>query len=143
MTKVNSRGDEDNRLIVITDKYLLNIEYQVNISKKSELNQQDFEFKLSKAKWALSIDAFEELQLIGNDIKSKIKVGDDRMIRIKINNSKNKEFVNKNKNLTYKKKTSFDFIFRNEKISIYFIFQIKRLYFDITRNNNLKIIENI
>ena len=142
LTKVNSRGDEDNRLIVITDKYLLNIEYQVNIKKKSELNQQDFEFKLSKAKWALSIDAFEELQLIGNDIKSKIKGTEDRMIRIKINNSKNKEFVNKNKNLTYKKKTSVDFIFRNEKIARYFIFQIKRLYFDITRNNNLKIIEN-
>ena len=140
LTKLNSRGDEDNRLIVITDRYILNIEYQVLLNKKSELNQQDFEFKLYKAKWALSIEAFEELQLIGKDKKNKIK-GDERMIKIKINNSKNKEFVSKDKNLTFKKKTSVDFIFRNEKIARNFIFQIKRIHFDITRNNTLKIVE--
>ena len=140
LTKLNSRGDEDNRLIVITDRYILNIEYQVLLNKKSELNQQDFEFKLYKAKWALSIEAFEELQLIGKDKKKKIK-GDERMIKIKINNSKNKEFVSKDKNLTFKKKTSVDFIFRNEKIARNFIFQIKRIHFDITRNNTLKIVE--
>jgi len=141
LTKLNSRGDEDSRVIVLSDKYILNVEYQVILNKKTEQNQSDFEFKLLKAKWAISIDSFEEMQLIGKDKKKKFN-GDEKMIKIKINNNKNKEFT-KQKNLPFKKKTSVDFIFRNEKIARYFIYQIKRLYFDITKNNNIKIVENL
>ena len=90
LTKLNSRGDEDSRVIVITDKYILNVEYQVLLNKKTEQNQSDFEFKLLKAKWAISIDSFEEMQLIGKDKKKKFN-GDEKMIKIKINNNKNKE----------------------------------------------------
>ena len=141
LTKVNSRGDEDSRLIVLTDKYLLNIEYQINIMKKQELTPQDFELKLSKAKWILSIDSFEEMQMGGKNKKNKLSAN-EFMIKIKINNTKNKDFAKQN-NLPYKKKTSVDFIFRNEKMCRFFVYQIKRLFFDINKTNNIKIIENV
>ena len=82
------------------------------------------------------------MQLIGKDKKKSFN-GDEKMIKIKINNAKNKDFVSKQKTLTFKKKTSVDFIFRTEKMARYFIYQIKRLYYAITKNNNIKITENL
>ena len=140
LNKLNSRGVEDSRLIVLTDKYILNVEYQISFIKKAEVTPQDFEFKLVKTKWALSIDSFEEMQIIRKDKKKKLKLN-EIIIKIKINSAKNKDFVTKQKNLPFKKKTSVDFIFRNEKIGLFFVYQIKRLFFDINKTNNIKISE--
>lgn len=139
LKKLNSRGDEDNRIIVLTDKYLLNVEYQLILNKKVEQNQHGIDFKLHKPKWALYIGSFDELQLVGKDKKKKLN---DLMIKIKLNSKKNKDFVTKQK-LPYKSKSSVDFIFPSEKICRFFIYQIKRLYFDITKTNNIKITENL
>ena len=130
------------KIIVLTDKYIFNVEYQILLNKKREQNQNDLEFKLLKSKWALSIEAFDEMQLIGKDKKKKFN-GDEKMIKIKINTGKNKTFFDTRKTLPFKKKTSVDFLFRSEKIARYFIHQIKRIYFDITKNNNIKIVENL
>ena len=137
LKKLNSRGDEDNRIIVLTDKYLLNVEYQILVNKKGEQNQHGVDLKLYKAKWSLFIGSFEELQLIGKDKKKKLP---DLMIKIKLNTKKNKDFASKQK-LPYKSKNAVDLIFPSEKICRYFIYQIKRLYYDITKTNNIKITE--
>ena len=137
LKKLNSRGDEDNRIIVLTDKYLLNVEYQILVNKKGEQNQHGIDLKLYKAKWSLFIGSFEELQLIGKDKKKKLP---DLMIKIKLNTKKNKDFASKQK-LPYKSKNAVDLIFPSEKICRYFIYQIKRLYYDITKTNNIKITE--
>ena len=139
LKKLNSRGDEDNRIIVLTDKYISNIEYQIILNKKTEQNQHNFEFKIHKQKWCLFIGSFEEVQLIGKDKKKKLI---DLMIKIKLNSKKNKDFIQKQK-LPYKSKSSVDFIFPNERICRFFIYQIKRLYYDITNTNNIKITENL
>jgi len=129
----------DNRIVVLTDKYLINIEYQISLNKKVEQNQHAIDFKIYKVKWTLFIGAFEELQLIGRDKKKKLS---DLMIKIKLNSKKNKDFASKQK-LPYKSKSAVDFVFFNEKLSRYFIYQIKRLYYDITKTNNIKITENL
>ena len=94
LKKVNSRGEEDNRIIVLTDKYISNVEYQILPNKKTEPTQHDFEFKIHKPKWSLFIGSFEELQLIGKDKKKKLI---DLMIKIKLNSKKNKDFIQKQK----------------------------------------------
>lgn len=137
LKKLNSRGDEDNRIIVLTDKYILNVEYQLLANKKGEQNQHGVDLKIYKAKWSLYIGSFEELQLIGKDKKKKLPY---LMIKIKLNSKKNKEFVSKEK-LPYKSKSSVDLIFPSEKICRYFIYQIKRLFYDIKKTNNIKITE--
>ena len=141
LTKLNSRGTEENRLIILTDKYLLNVEYQINFNKKTDPTPKDFEFKIVKSKWAISIDSFEEMQIMGKDKKKKMK-SNDMMIKIKISTKKNKEFFNKQKTLPFKNKSSVDFIFNSEKLGRFFIYQIKRLFFDITKTNSIKVIES-
>jgi hypothetical protein len=131
--------NEDNKMVVLTDKYLINIEYQISLNKKAEQNQHAIDFKIYKVKWTLFIETFEELQFIGRDKKKKLP---DLMIKIKLNSKKNKDFANKQK-LPYKSKSAFDFVFFNEKVSRYFIYQIKRLYYDITKTNNIKVTENL
>jgi hypothetical protein len=117
LKKVNSRGEQEQRVIVLTNEFILNIDYQ--IIKK---NENEFIFKLHKAKWALSIKSFEELQLV-----EKEKKKNNFVIKIKVNQKENKNYVNENK-LPFKNKSSTEFIFQNEKICRFFIFQIKRLY---------------
>ena len=81
----------------------------------------------------------EEIQLIGKDKKKKLE---HPMIRLKYNTKKNKELAKKQK-MEYKNKNSVDFIFIKEKICRFFIYQIKRLFYEITKNNNIKITENL
>ncbi len=71
LKKVNSRGDQESRVIVLTNEYILNIDYQIIINKKNDISGNEFIFKLHKPKWALSIKSFEELQLIEKDKKNK------------------------------------------------------------------------
>lgn len=139
LQKVNSRGNEDNRIIVLTDKYLSNFDYDIALNKKSENQMQIYDYKLQKIKWALYIGAFEELQLIGKNKKKKTNY---LTIKIKINKQINKSFITKN-NLSYKNKTSIEFIFHYEKVCRFFIFQVKRLHYDCGENKVLKIIENL
>ena len=139
LQKVNSRGNEDNRIIVLTDKYLSNFDYDITLNKKSENQMQIYDYKLQKIKWALYIGAFEELQLIGKNKKKKTNY---LTIKIKINKQINKSFITKN-NLSYKNKTSIEFIFHYEKVCRFFIFQVKRLHYDCGENKVLKIIENL
>jgi hypothetical protein len=127
LKKVNSRGDQENRVIVLTNEFILNIDYQIIITKKNDITGNEFVFKLHKPKWALCIKSFEELQLIEKDKKKKTNYF---MIKIKINQKENKNYVNEKK-LPFKNKSSTDFIFQNEKICRFFIFQIKRLYYNI------------
>ena len=135
LKKVNSRGDEEKRVIVLTDEFILNIDYQILQGKKNDFGGNEFVFKLHKPKWALGIKCFEELQLV------KKKKTNDFMIKIKVNDKENKDYVNKNK-LYYKKKTSTEFIFQNEKICRFFIFQIKRLYYNAVKKY-IKVVENL
>lgn len=139
LTKVNSRGDEDSRVILLSERYLLNIEYQIIINKKAENLADKFDLKYSKPKWAIYFEALEEIQLIGKDKKKKLE---HPMIRLKYNTKKNKELAKKQK-MEYKNKNSVDFIFIKEKICRFFIYQIKRLFYEITKNNNIKITENL
>ena len=139
LTKVNSRGDEDSRVILLSERYLLNIEYQIIINKKAENLADKFDLKYSKPKWAIYFEALEEIQLIGKNKKKKLE---HPMIRLKYNTKKNKELAKKQK-MEYKNKNSVDFIFIKEKICRFFIYQIKRLFYEITKNNNIKITENL
>ena len=140
LQKLNSRGDEDNRIIVLTDKYLSNFDYEITLNKKNENQKiQEYDYKLQKIKWALYIGAFEELTLIG---KNKKKKSNFLSVKIKINKQLNKTFINKNK-LPYKNKTTIEFVFHFEKVCRFFIYQIKRIHFDCGENKNLKIIENL
>ena len=135
LKKVNSRGDEEKRVIVLTDEFILNIDYQIILlPKKKDFGGKEFDFKWHKPKWALSIKSFEELQLI------KKKKTNDYMIKIKVNQKENKTYVNLHK-LPFKNKTSTDFIFQNEKICRFFIFQIKRLYYNLNNQNDKKYIK--
>lgn len=138
LKKVNRRGDKDSRVIVLTNEYILNIEYQFSISKKNDIHGNDISFKLNKPKWALSISSFEELQLIEKDKNKKTNYF---MIKIKINQKENKDYINKYK-LPFKNKSSTEFIFQNEKICRFFIFQIKRLYYIHSSKKTLKITES-
>ena len=63
------------------------------------------------------------------------------MIKIKINQNENKKYVN-DKKLPYKNKSSTEFIFQNEKICRFFIFQIKRLYFNLNDKKYIKVTES-
>ena len=135
LKKVNSRGDEEKRVIVLTDEYILNIDYQIIlVNKKTEIGGNEITFKLHKPKWALAIKSFEELQLV------KKKKTNDFMIKIKVNQKENKTYVNEHK-LPFKNKSSTDFIFQNEKICRFFIFQIKRLFYNLYSNNDKKYIK--
>lgn len=125
LKKVNSRGEQENRVIVLTNEYILNIDYQ--IIKGKEPGAPEFSFKLHKPKWALSIKSFEELQLIEKDKKKKTP---SFMIKIKVNKNDNKTYVMEKK-LPFKNKNSTDFMFQNEKSCRYFIFQIKKLYYNL------------
>ena len=139
LKKVNSRGDQENRVIVLTNEYILNVDYQILITnKKNDINGNEFTFKLHKPKWALSIKSFEELQLIEKDKKKKNSYF---MIKIKVNQKENKNYVNEKK-LPFKNKSSTDFIFQNEKICRFFIFQIKRLYFNLNEKKYIKVTES-
>lgn len=137
LKKVNSRGDQENRVIVLTNEFILNIDYQIIINKKNDISGNEFIFKLHKPKWALSIKSFEELQLIEKDKKKKTNY---YMIKIKVNQKENKNYVN-DKKLPFKNKSSTDFIFQNEKICRFFIFQIKRLYYNLNDKKYIKVIE--
>ena len=137
LKKVNSRGDEEKRVIVLTDEFILNIDYQiVLLPKRNDFGGKEFDFKLHKPKWALSIKCFEELQLI------KKKKTNDYMIKIKVNQKENKTYVNEHK-LPFKNKTSTDFIFQNEKMCRFFIFQIKRLYYNLNEKRYIKVTESL
>lgn len=139
LKKVNSRGDQENRVIVLTNEYILNIDYQIQINKKNDIFGNEFVFKLHKPKWALSIKSFEELQLIEKDKKKSTRYF---MIKIKVNQKENKTYVNNNK-LPFKNKSSTDFIFQNEKTCRFFIFQIKRLYYSLnTDKKYIKVTES-
>ena len=139
LKKVNSRGDEENRVIVLTDEYILNIDYQIVINKKNDIIGNEFVFKLHKPKWALSINSFEELQL---KVKDQKKVSPNFMIKIKINQKINKKYISNTK-LPFKNKSSTDFIFQNEQNCRFFIFQIKRLYFKLNSGKKyIKVTEN-
>lgn len=140
LQKLNSHGDENSRIILITNQYILNIEYQFNDPKKGDASLHDYDYKLSKPKWALSIAAFDEMQLIGRDKKKK-KLN-YIIIKIKINQKENKDFVYSNK-LPYKNKSSVEFIFQEEKICRLFIYQIRRIYYKITTKKTIKITENL
>ena len=140
LQKLNSRGAEDSRIILLTNQYILNIEYYFNDNKKNDPSLHDYDYKLYKTKWALSINAFEEMQLIGRDKKKK-KLN-YIMIKIKINQKLNKDFVNKNK-LPYKSKSSVEFIFHEENICRFFIYQIKKIFYDISNKKIIKIVENL
>lgn len=130
LKKVNSRGEQDNRVIVLTNEYILNIDYQ--IIKK---NDSEFMFKLHKPKWALYIKSFEELQLVEKEKKKQ-----NFVIKIKINQKENRSYVN-DKKLPFKNKSSTEFIFQNEKICRFFIFQIKRLYSAFGEKKFINVIE--
>jgi hypothetical protein len=136
LKKVNSHGEEENRVIVLTNEYILNIDYQIIINKKNEFGNE-FVFKLFKPKWALSIKSFEELQLIEKDKKKKTNY---HMIKIKVNQKENKNYVT-DKKLPFKNKSYTDFIFQSEKICRYFIFQIKRLYYNLNEKRYIKVTE--
>ena len=138
LKKVNSRGDQESRVIVLTNEYILNIDYQIIINKKNDINGNEFIFKLHKPKWALSIKSFEELQLIEKDKKKQTNYF---MIKIKVNQKENKNYVNEKK-LPFKNKSSTDFIFQNEKICRFFIFQIKRLYYNLNEKRYIKVTES-
>ena len=138
LKKVNSRGDQESRVIVLTNEYILNIDYQIIINKKNDINGNEFVFKLHKPKWALSIKSFEELQLIEKDKKKQTNYF---MIKIKVNQKENKTYVN-DKKLPFKNKSSTDFIFQNEKICRFFIFQIKRLYYNLNDKKYIKVTES-
>ena len=138
LKKVNSRGDQENRVIVLTNEYILNIDYQIIINKKNDIFGNEFVFKLHKPKWALSIKSFEELQLIEKDKKKSTRYF---MIKIKVNQKENKNYVN-DKKLPFKNKSSTDVIFQNEKICRFFIFQIKRLYYSLNEKKYIKVTES-
>ena len=138
LKKVNSRGDQESRVIVLTNEYILNIDYQIIINKKNDISGNEFIFKLHKPKWALSIKSFEELQLIEKDKKKQTNYF---MIKIKVNQKENKNYVNEKK-LPFKNKSSTDFIFQNEKICRFFIFQIKRLYYSLNEKKYIKVTES-
>ena len=134
LKKVNSHGDEENRVIVLTNEFILNIDYQIVAGKKTEFGQE-FNFKFSKPKWAMSIKSFEELQLIETDKKKKTNY---HMIKIKVNQKENKAYVT-DKKLPFKNKSSTDFIFQSDKLCRYFIFQIKRLYYNLNEKKYIKV----
>ena len=138
LKKVNRRGEQESRVIVLTNEFILNIDYQIIINKKNDVGGNEFTFKLHKPKWALSVKSFEELQLIEKDKKKKTNYF---MIKIKINQNENKKYVN-DKKLPYKNKSSTEFIFQNEKICRFFIFQIKRLYFNLNDKKYIKVTES-
>jgi hypothetical protein len=138
LKKVNSRGDQESRVIVLTNEYILNIDYQIIINKKNDISGNEFVFKLHKPKWALSIKSFEELQLIEKDKKKQTNYF---MIKIKVNQKENKTYVN-DKKLPFKNKSSTDFIFQTEKICRFFIFQIKRLYYNLNDKRYIKVTES-
>jgi hypothetical protein len=138
LKKVNSRGDQDSRVIVLTNEFIFNIEYQILNDKKKEGGGNDFNLRLHKPKWALSIKSFEELQIIEKDKKKKTSYF---MIKIKINQKENKTYVNEKK-LPYKSKSSTEFIFQNEKTCRFFVFQIKRLYYDLNDKKYIKVTES-
>lgn len=139
LQKLNSRGVEDNRIIVLTNKYLSNFDYDITLTKKNETQMQEYEYKLQKIKWALYIGAFEELTLIGKNKKKKTNY---LTIKIKINKQINKTFINNNK-LPYKNKTSIEFVFHFEKVCRFFIYQIRRIHSDCGENKILKVTENL
>lgn len=117
LTKLNRRGKEDCRVMVLTDKFILNIEYSSNLGKSYDI------IKLHKPKWAVAIESFEELQ-----VSSKEKKKGYLMLKIRINTSTNKKIVTESK-YTFKNKSNTEFMFDNEQKMNLFIFQIKRLYF--------------
>lgn len=131
LKKVNSRGEQEQRVIVLTNEHILNIDYQ--IIKKNDI---EFTFKLHKAKWALSIKSFEELQLVEKEKKKQ-----NFVIKIKINQKENKTNVNNDKKLPFKNKNQTEFIFQNEKICRFFIFQIKRIYATFGEKKFINVIE--
>ena len=62
------------------------------------------------------------------------------MIKIKVNQKENKNYINERK-LPFKNKSSIELIFQNEKTCRFFIFEIKRLYYDLNDKKYIKVTE--
>lgn len=118
LTKLNSRGGEDNRVILLTDKYIMNINYESVLDKKT----YDI-IKLKKPKWAIYIGAFTEMVISDKERKKK-----NYVLKISIDGKLNKSVITKTK-YPFKSKSSTDFMFDDDESMDAFIFHVKRLYF--------------
>ena len=122
LKKINSHGDKETRVMVLTNQFILNVEYAITINKNTtNIYESQMTFNLHKPKWAISIEAFEELSTI-----EKEKKKGNLLVKIRINKDENKKNVT-SKKLPYKNKTATEFMFYDEKSFHLFIFLIKKL----------------
>ena len=123
LKKINSHGEKETRVMVITNQFILNIEYTITIVKHNNIWESEMIFKLHKPKWAISIEAFEELSTV-----EKEKKKGNLLVKIRINKDENKKIVTERR-LPHKNKNQTEFMFYDEKSYHLFIFLIKKLSF--------------
>ena len=118
--KINTKKKIQKRIILITNKLLLNIFYN-----KINLNENNFVFEINKIKWAISLESLNNIEII-NKNELKLKINFDKKI--------NKKKVNELK-FTHKDKKNYIFIFYNLNNFNKFIYQIKNLFSNLTQKD--------
>lgn len=126
--KINRKGKQQERVIVLTDRFIFNIEYSLKNSGEDIKIGTNCLFELKEAKWAIPIECFQELI-----VQSK----EECSLKIVVNQGLGKKIAKKN-NLPEKDRGDIDLIFYYVNNFSNFIFNVKRLYFSI-KNENLKI----
>lgn len=128
--KINNRGKFQDRILMFSNKvFILKIniftdqQFIYNIKSKFKENT----FKLKQEKWSDAIKAI---------IKLNIFVDKEFQLRIYFDKNINKEenFKEKKKEIIINMKEIRDFIFISESDFNYFLFLIKRLYYNISNN---------
>lgn len=118
--KINTKKKIQKRIILITNKLLLNILYN-----NKNLNENNFVFEINKIKWAISLESLNNIEII-NKNEFKLKINFDK----KINKKKVNEFK-----FTHKDKKNYIFIFYNLNNFNKFIYQIKNLFFNLSQKD--------
>ena len=121
LKKINSHGEKETRVMVVTNQFILNVDYSISFVKHPNVYENEMIFKVHKPKWAISIQAFEGLSTV-----EKEKQKGNLVVKIRINKDENKKNVT-SKKLPYKNKTATEFMFYDEKSFHLFIFLIKKL----------------
>lgn len=118
--KMNRKNKIQKRIILITNKLILNITYNFNKN-----NEKNFLFEIHKIKWAIALESLNNIEII-NKNEFKLKINFDK----KINKKKVNEFKFSNKD-----KKNYIFIFYNLNNFNKFIYQIKNLIFNLLKKD--------
>lgn len=114
---------QDKKILVLTNEFIINIEYQILGGKKGE----ELSYKLTKMKSVFSIKSLEEIIVSEKDRK---KSGES-IIKIRINSKTNKTYCG-DKKLPFKNDSNVEIQFQNENDCNYFIYQIKKLFYNLS-----------